>query len=275
MKLIAAGVKERASDDEPKRFTCHPKECLPAPIAVRPSRSTTWGGQLDKAQMKPCDGLSAGEMRLYADCLAAVLLDHCERLRSPANPLPALDHAAIVQVLGHRIVEQRRPFVAYVIFFSSRAAPCTGEGCEARLVQRRFSEFDRLRRTLLPIARRHALVVPPLPTKFPLPQRLQAIGTRREGALHAWLQWVIGRRELWCPELCQFFGLSAHPQAASDELRAPKQRERSVSLPERLSALALAARMSPCSSRGPVAGGHGRSASHDEMTMRLRESDEL
>jgi len=83
------------------------------------------------------------------------------------------------------------------------------DAAEATLLQRRYSDFVRLRRAITPIAYRHGLAPPSLPSKYaprsPKRGALSAsFGLSRQLALDEWLKWVVSHQDFWHEPLAAF-----------------------------------------------------------------------
>jgi len=135
---------------------------------------------------------------------------------------------AVIDVLGHaRVADDRTSsHVEYILLTCMPSSDSAigeknaflGGKSEARLVQRRYRDFERLHAILQPRARRAGLAMPRLPYKTWWPTMSDDFLAARQLGLHAWLGWVL-EHQLWCDELCLFLGVSE--QAAASSLTMP------------------------------------------------------
>ena len=101
----------------------------------------------------------------------------------------------------------------------------------ARLVQRRYREFETLHAQLQPLARQAGYECPPLPSKFALAWSRGQLGVRRQLPLQRWLGWAAAQPELWCDELQDFLGLS-HLSRRATPRSTPCEREAAQGTPD-------------------------------------------
>ena len=187
-----------------------------APVAVRSFNPTyaSFASSTSSADDQPRRAIKAATT-------PASLLKHLHRMTgSLDDPIEdALDvgASACVKVVGWQVVESTAAgkalagsHVAYTIlaasasdtkFILSEAAPLS----EARIVQRRFRDFDKLAQAL----RLHSKdAVPSLPPKLTYGLSVEAVAKQRQAALHEWLTCVVRQPLLWqAEELRSFLGL--------------------------------------------------------------------
>ena len=91
------------------------------------------------------------------------------------------------------------------------------EHAGARLVQRRYRDFEKLHAALLPYAKRAGTTVPPLPSNFTFFERKLSteFAQQRQLQLKTWLGCIVARAPLWCDALRLFLGLQEEPAAAN------------------------------------------------------------
>jgi hypothetical protein len=184
-------------------------------------------------------------------CRAIDLLKHLHRMAGHGEPHDqtidrppdGADSSAVVKVLGWRRVESkaRGHHLQYTILAASSLVPDAHAEearmvampsmlSEARLVARRYRDFEKLRTRLLVRAKAtatSALAVPALPSKVGAVGRSpMAIGNERQKALHRWLACVVSHPSLWCDDLRTFLGLQPRegerrPAGPSLHTRAP------------------------------------------------------
>ena len=79
----------------------------------------------------------------------------------------------------------------------------------ARLVQRRYRDFEKLAAALAPFARRTNTSIAPLPSNLTFGRKLSAeFAAQRQAALQTWLTKIVARPPLWCDALRLFLGLA-------------------------------------------------------------------
>lgn len=113
-----------------------------------------------------------------------------------------------VKVIGWRNVpSKRKPHLVYTILAAAPSAGSKSVASEARLVQRRYRDFEKMYRILLPRAKEASIILPSLPSKFTFGRSQAVIGVERQRLLHEWLRYVVAHPLLWCDELRVFLGL--------------------------------------------------------------------
>lgn len=90
----------------------------------------------------------------------------------------------------------------------------SGDDAGARLVQRRYRDFDSLHASLTPFARRAKIVMPALPkVALSLTRNItDEFATERQALLQAWLVKVVQRPPLWSEPLRTFLGLASEDE---------------------------------------------------------------
>ncbi len=87
----------------------------------------------------------------------------------------------------------------------------------ARLVQRRYRDFERLAAALAPLGRRTNTTVPPLPSNLTFGRKLSTeFAEQRQAALQTWLTRIVARPPLWSDALRLFLGLAEDDLADED-----------------------------------------------------------
>mmetsp|Transcript_69909 Transcript_69909/g.138525 ORF Transcript_69909/g.138525 Transcript_69909/m.138525 type:complete len:314 (-) Transcript_69909:359-1300(-) len=219
-----------------------PQLCEPVPLrAFQPcyaSFTTTASSELSSASSVAENDATKkqhGEqpkrrLAIQAPTTSVKLLGLLHRMVGHANCDPCKmmspEAGSVVKVIGWREVPSQsvrnRSHLVYTIL---AAAPSgTQDTSEARLVQRRYSDFVKLHAALVPHARQAGLTLPALPSKLSsLGRRLSpAVGTQRQKMLHAWLCWVVSHSQLLCDALRLFLGLSPRgPGEAEEPLPGP------------------------------------------------------
>jgi len=109
-------------------------------------------------------------------------------------------------IIGNGLVEDEKGSHVEYIIVSRR------DDASKTIVQRRFSDFDRLRQELTPFARRKGLTLPKFPSKFGLRTKSSAFAEARQQALQEWMAWVVAREEYWTAPLAVFLA----PASSSD-----------------------------------------------------------
>ena len=78
----------------------------------------------------------------------------------------------------------------------------------ARLMQRRYRDFEKLHTGLTPFARRTGTTLPPLPSNLTFGRKLSTeFAQQRQEALQQWLSRIASKPPLWCDALRLFLGL--------------------------------------------------------------------
>ena len=78
----------------------------------------------------------------------------------------------------------------------------------ARLVQRRYRDFNKLHTSLAPVAKSAGVPLPALPTNKTFGRNLsEEFAAQRQAALQGWITMVVARPPLWCEALRLFLGL--------------------------------------------------------------------
>ena len=151
-------------------------------------------------------------------------------LEQQASELTSGASRHVVEVVGHVLCEDEGrkvdpPHLEYVILSATTLLPPSAADAppaaarphagatspsHTGIVQRRFSEFDRLRAALQPVARQAGLSLPALPSKLRLRRNVSSdFAARRQEGLQQWLGRVVSRPELWSDALRAFLGLPA------------------------------------------------------------------
>jgi len=182
-------------------------------LLLEPSRFSSIVGQLAADGLPAC--LESQLCTVVAAPISPCLFsEHLMVLQDgPATPMIVVDDT-VVSFLGHSYIPDDRTssHVEFVILTCTpprdlySAEKAGGGGCEAHIVQRRFSDFVCLHALLLPRARRAGLALPALPAKTWLRDLSAAFQLRRQVALQRWLAWVV-HHQLWCDALCLFLGV--------------------------------------------------------------------
>ena len=219
MKLRTQFLPRELETHTSSNFSCDAAACASPLLPAMQADASTWR-RIETIPCVPYD-LQRGLPNKPPSQLMGSVMDLNAKIGGPVTDEDVLgmwaSHSG-VEVLEYKTVsDERGRHLEYSVLFCSNEEDSVDHSKQARLVQRRFSEFDQLRRTLAPFARRAHITLPPLPSKFTFGFALAAkLGARRQVLLQKWLSEIVLCPSLWCEPLRCFLGMSPSPETLAD-----------------------------------------------------------
>jgi len=135
--------------------------------------------------------------------VVSVIITGFKRVQSAADKSQHLQYSVLCS--GRYAKMLLAPQAPMFTWEDANMTATLSKDCEPSLVQRRYSDFEKLRTNLVAVAAKVGLAIPKLPSKLTFGQGLDTIGAARQKALQDWLEWIMARPWLARCHHCKVF----------------------------------------------------------------------